>query len=582
MGNPLFDSIPIPVPGRSAFPMSHEVKFSCQIGALIPFFCQECLPGDVWKMSSEIFLRMSPMLAPVMHRMDVYTHFFKVPMRLIYEDWETFITGGKNGDGKKQDGSIAVFPQISNYCVDTTRCAPGQLLDYLGYPTWQYDSQGGEEPSSYKGLKKEDMLTSLNLSLAPLRAYHLIWNDYYRDQNLSTDIREFPIMRKGGIFDWQDINDDFPWMYLMRYRAWEKDYFTSALPWAQRGEQVTIPLADSAPITFMPGTSPSMVYSAETITSMTSGGHQSLESSTPSNLPGTVVAGTKLGSVMLHQNQGQIGRDVDVSIDNSANLRVDLSQASSVTINELRRLYAIQRFAERNAVGGARYIEQIFAHFGVLSSDARLQRPEYLGGGKSPVVISEVLQQSQTTGADSPGGASSLGDMAGRAISVGKSHSFATKCEEHCIIMGIMSVMPRSSYQQGISRFLTKFDKFDYAWPSFARLGEQEVFNYELFPTNTSDDVKTFGYQSRYAEYKFINSHVHGKFKTDLNYWHLGRVFDAPPKLNPAFITFDPREVDRIFAVQTKDATDEHCYVQIFNKVQAVRPLPKYGTPEGL
>lgn len=571
MGNPLFETIRVNVPGRTAFPMSHEVKMSAQIGALIPFFIQHTLPGDVWKMSSEIFLRMSPMLAPVMHRMDVYTHFFKVPMRLIYEDWETFITGGKNGDGVKSDGTVAVFPQIAGYEVGK----PGQLPDYLGYPTSQYDSQGGQEPSSYKGLKEGDILESINLSMAELRAYNLVWNEYYRDQNLSADIKDSPYMKKGGIFEWSDIQKNVPWMSLMRYRAWEKDYFTSALPWAQRYKPVDLPIGDQAPIKFNNNGIESELVACDTFSSQLQ------------DNPVLAPFGNRLvlkgASTTLAVNSGSRDETFGVTVDNSQNLYADLKNATSVTINELRRLYAIQRFAEKSAVGGARYIEQILSHFGVVSSDARLQRPEYLGGGKSPVIISEVLQQSQTTGADSPGGASSLGDMAGRAISVGKTHGFATKCEEHCIIIGILSVMPRTTYQQGISRFLTKFDKFDYAWPSFANLGEQEVFNYEIFPQNNeTSDNKTFGYQSRYAEYKFINSHVHGKFKTDLNYWHLGRVFDAPPALNPAFITFDPREVDRIFAVQTKDATDEHCYIQIFNKVQAVRPLPKYGTPEGL
>lgn len=211
----------------------------------------------------------------------------------------------------------------------------------------------------------------------------------------------------------------------------------------------------------------------------------------------------------------------------------------------------------------------------------------YLGGGKSPVVISEVLQTSQTTENDAgKENGSVLGDMAGRGITVGNTHSFKKFFEEHCIVMGIMSILPRSAYQQGVSRFLTKFDKYDYYFPEFAHLGEQEVLNKDLFVTPADGTVQPgktnnsiFGYQSRYAEYKFVNSHIHGKFKTDLSYWHLGRIFKNQPNLNSAFVTFAPPEAERIFPVQVHDVTDEHFYVQIYNDFKAIRPIPKYSTP---
>lgn len=561
MSNPLFQTVKVTKPGRSAFNLSHEVKLSAQFGALVPIFCQEALPGDTFKLNSELFIRMAPMLAPIMHRVNVYTHFFCVPMRLIWDDWEEFITGGRDGL------SEPVFPRMSNYIVPRS----GSLLDYLGYPS-SLDRDG-----SIDNLAENDEISSFDMSILPLRAYHLIWNEYYRDQNLSEDISESPYMHQSGVFKFDAINKAVPWFFNIRYRAWEKDYFTSALPWSQRGAEAVIPLSSDMTVEARRTGHAGMLRDVVTgLPISMSAGNQYLQAKIPGSTAPSHSTG-RLSVGPLNSNTSSQGNPAYYDPDGS--LYVDGKQTAA-PINELRRAFALQRFLERNAVGGARYIEQIMAHFGVTSSDARLQRPEYLGGGKSPVVISEVLQTSQTTqesAGKKDGGV--LGDMAGRGISVGKSHSFTKFFEEHCIVMGIMSILPRSAYMQGVSRFLTKFDKYDYYFPEFAHLGEQEVFNRELFVSTTTEDTQTFGYQSRYAEYKFINSHVHGKFKTDLSYWHLARVFKNLPKLNSSFIQMSPAEAERIFPVQVKDFDTEHFYCQIYNNFRAIRPIPKYSTP---
>jgi len=264
----------------------------------------------------------------------------------------------------------------------------------------------------------------------------------------------------------------------------------------------------------------------------------------------------------------------------NGSLKADLSQATGISINELRRGFSLQRWLENNARGGARYIEQILSHFGVRSSDARLQRPEYLGGTKTPVVISEVMQtsESQTT---------PQGNYAGTGTSFGVGRAFKRFFEEHGYIIGIISIMPRSAYQQGVPRHFKKFDKFDFYWPEFAHLGEQEIKNSEIYYDYDSsvlaqkENDKLFGYSPRYAEYRFINSSVHGDMATTLNFWHLGRIFDSRPGLNGDFVTCKSDTQDtglnRVFAVT--DTNSHHLWVQMYVNCKALRPLPKYGTP---
>jgi hypothetical protein len=514
----IFDRIQLTRPKRSVFDLSHERKFSMNMGDLVPILCQEVVPGDSFRLSLQQLVRMQPMLAPMMHRVNVTTHFFFVPNRLIWNEWEDFITGGDKGDKNP------VFPTFNRTSPTTAAILGltyGSLSDYLGYPVSRIAQTGN--------------VTIPKFSQLPYRAYHLIWNEYYRDQNLQkpVDIN----LSSGNTILTQINSDTNAWAaraMCIQKRAWEKDYFTSALPYAQKGEQLSLPFSSDAPV--VSGDNKPVHISA----------------SSPNNPNDHYI--------QTMGEQGQI-------------LKADLSNTSTAKINELRQAFQIQKWLEKNARGGSRYIEQILTHFGVKSSDARLQRPEYLGGGKTPVTISEVLQNSATEES------SPQGNMTGHGVSVGSTHSFKRTFEEHGFIIGIMSVLPRTAYFQGMPKIFNKFDRFDYYWPEFAHLGEQEVKMSELYydPSGATND-ETFGYQPRYSEYRFINDSVHGDFQNTLKFWHMAREFNTKPALNSSFVKANP--TNRVFAVT--DPKYPKLLVNTYANIQAVRPMPKYGNPGGI
>ena len=452
------------------------------MGDLVPVFLQETLPGDKFKVNMEHLIRFQPLLAPIMHRVNVYTHFFFVPNRLVWNDWEKFITGGSDGE------QLPVFPRLREQSSDDATknlFRKGSLSDYLGFPSSNVPSSGD---------------LKVDLSALPYRAYQLIYNEYYRDQNLTNPI-EFS--KSSGIIG--GGTQEFINLTALRKRAWEKDYFTSALPWAQRGEQLTIPIAGEAPV----------VGNGNTYITVRNGNNN--EFLTPGNLftDGSYV-------------EDSTGAKAMFTTGNIQGLEADLNNVSASSINELRQAFSIQKWLEKNARGGSRYVEQLLAHFGVRSSDARLQRPEYLGGGKTPVVISEVLQNSAST-ENSP-----QGQMVGHGISVGNTNEFRARFEEHGFVIGIMSIIPRTSYQNGLPRVFQKYDKFDYFFPDLAHLGEQSVKKSELFLDTTKfldneENAGTFGYQPRYAEYRFVNDSVHGDMAGNLDFWHMGRKFTSLP-----------------------------------------------------
>jgi len=516
----IFDSVPMSRPQKSKFDLSHERKFTFKMGVLTPIMCQEVLPGDSFNVETELMIRLQPMIAPIMHRVNVYTHYFFVPNRLIWDEWEDFITGG-------EDGLAAPVPP---YFTITSGSAgsmyPGSLCDYLGYPTWPASPAPVIDPTK-----------QLNVSVLPLRAYQLINNEYYRDQNL-TDPIEFS--KGSGQVSGSPLGE----LVQLRKRCWEKDYFTSALPWAQRGAEVLIPIEGEADFTYK---NRSDVFRSSDGIAV----NGSLTATSVGPTDGVFAVG---GSAARLENIDEID-----------------FQNTSVTINDLRRSIALQKWLEVSARGGARYTEQLRSHFGETPEDSRLQRPEYLGGGKQPVVISEVLSTVQFE-EDIP-----QGNMSGHGISVGRSNGFRKKFKEHGYIIGIASVIPRTAYQQGIPRSLTRFDKFDYAWPKLANIGEQAIFNKELYYTGavTNNPNFAFGYQSRYSEYKYMPSTVHGDFRGNLSYWHMGRIFSTEPALNKAFVESDP--TTRIFAVTDVEADPLYC--QLYHKVSGIRPLPYYGVP---
>ena len=507
----IFDKISLKKPKGSVFDLGHEVKMSCNFGELIPIMCNEVVPGDVFNHSSEIQLRFAPLLAPIMHRVNVYTHFFFVPNRLVWDDWEDFMTGGK--DGKLQ-------PLMPYFPFDVEGgLGIGSLADYFGLPA--------------------DKPIKANINALPFRAYNLIYNEYYRDQNLQ---EEAYLSTKSGA-------DTYSGKYKVLKRCWEKDYFTSALPWPQRGDDVHISMGDTAPV----------VPTGEGIPRFDN--HDFPDA-------GLKGAARWTSSRLLSDESGNVAKWHE-----DTGLVADLANSKGATVNDLRKATRLQTWLEKNARAGSRYIEQILAHFGVRSSDARLQRPEYLGGGKAPVVISDVPQTSQSTDT------SAQATLAGNAQSYSNTNSFRRRFEEHGYIIGIMSVLPRTAYQQGIPKQFLKEDRFDYYFPEFAHLGEQPILKKEVYSSGIPEyDDEVFGYTPRYAEYKYQPSRVAGDFRNSLNFWHLGRIFEDKPELNSDFVSCNDEALQRIFAV-TDDQQDK-IWVQLYNNTRAFRLMPYHSTPQ--
>lgn len=552
MGN-LWNSIRIRPPKSNRFNLSHDVKQTMKFGVITPIMCVPTLPGDVFKLNTEILCRFAPMKAPIMHKINVYTHFFYIPSRLLWSHWKDFITGGEDGT------SSPSYPRLK-INANTNQLggvfSSGSLADYLGFPV--VNSGAGV----YSGRE-------IDIDALPFRAYQLVYNEYYRDQNV-TDPVDIGKDMDGVIRDVRELMS-------LRNRSWKKDYFTSALPWAQRGEEVSLPLQGTAPIK----------YPEELISTI---GVSELDSIIYPSQPDYSTSSPLLADEQTNLVLGLEDRDVKVKIGTRGGVPygyvrgsdleslagvADLSKASASTINELRRAIKAQEFLELSARGGSRYIEQIYSYFGVRSSDARLQRPEFLGGGKSAVMINDVLQTSQTT--DS----SPLATPSGHAVGVQNTHSFKYRCEEHGYILGLMTVMPDPSYQQGLPRVFQKFDRLDYYWPQFAHLGEQEILQSELYVDMSTDGNgananETFGYAPRYSEYKYIPNSVHGDFRDTLNFWHMGRIFSGPPRLNDSFLT-NMSAADRPFAVT--DSGIDKIWVNIHHNFKALRLMPKYGSP---
>ncbi len=516
-------------------------------GQLVPVLVQEMIPSDYFSDRVETFMRFAPLVSPVMHRANAYLHVFFVPNRILWDGWEDFITGNL------PDDETPAAPYL-NWCnryhsslgIDVKA---GDLGDYLGLPL------SIESETDYQQ----------KVSALPHAAYQRIYYEYYRDENLQDSIEKVELIDG----DNTSIQDD---LYPLRYRAWTKDYFTSALPWAQKGDEVMLPLGSFNDVP---------VYTDELMTGVpyptrlkpalpASPWEEAIDSETTWSA-GTdgELADMKLPGV-LPGSFIPAGLDAELS---QFKARTSDLEAEAASINNLRRAFRLQEWLEKNARGGTRYVESIQVHFGIRPQDSRLQRPEYVGGAMQPVTISEVLS---TVGTEER----PQGDMAGHGISVGSSGKIKYFAREHGYLIGIMSVMPVPAYQQGIPRHFSRFDRFDYYWQDFAHIGEEEILNKELVATGDIDhDNQTFGYTPRYASYKYAPSTVHGDFRTSLDFWHMGRIFDPenPPALNSDFIRMQPQEVSRIFAVQ--DTGVNHLWVHMYHNIKMRRPMPKFGVP---
>lgn len=504
---------------RNVFNRTAEWKGTAKMGQLIPVLTEEILPGDTYNVQSDMVIRLQALIAPIMHRVDATIHFFFVPTRLLQDDWETYIGGGKSGT----EADSLVAPMINS---GETGFATSSLADYLEVPTG---------------------VPNLNVLAYPFRAYNKIWNEWYRNESVQDEV---PVSTAFG-------PDTLTNTTILR-RCWQNDYFTNALLSAQRGPTVYLPLGKSAPVA---------VY----------GDGKSLGLKYPVTQQDGYQLGGNLGSGEAYITTGPNAAAFGVSTDASKSGivgTVDLSGATASSINDIRWSFQVQRFFEKMARGGYRYVELLLSHFGVRSEDARLQRSEYLGGGKAPIVISEVLQTSST---DST---SPQGNMSGHGFSLGRSRGIHKTFTEHGYLLGILSVMPKSSYFQGLNRMYSRKSRFDYAWPVFSHLGEQAILNKELFAQ--SDTVKdgdkvvneqTFGFTPRFQEYRSKMSTVHGDFRNSLEFWTLVRDFSSLPTLSAQFVECNPS--DRIFAVKDTD----NLLIDVLHRIQAVRCLPKQGIP---
>lgn len=493
----VFSTVPRAKIRKSGFNLDHERKLSGDFGKLYPILVEEVVPGDTFSISSEVFIRLAPMIAPVMHRINAYVHFFYVPNFLLWKNWEKFIT----------EESELTVPKIDV----NNQVIIGSLADHLGIPTGNYSEGGG-----------------VTVNALPFRAYSKIWNDYYRDQNLEEEIDI-----EGGQADtvFQPVAT----------RKWEKDYFTSSLPFAQKGESVNV---TGTPVYKERSEIQSSIFDPE-----------------------DPIAGN------LH-SVGQFpegGGALDIGeVGSSFPGRIENLDGVEVNINELRIATRVQRWLERSARSGSRYIEHLLAHWGIISDDLRLQRAEYIGGGKTPVVVSEVLQMAgEAQNPNRP-----LGDLAGHGLSIGKSNTAKKHCKYHGWIFGILSVMPTTNYLQGLHKKFSRLINFDYYYPEFAQLGEQAVLMKELYLQGNEEDEETFGYQGRWNEMRYGTSTVHGDFRQNLEFYHLARKFENKPQLNTQFVECHP-DSERIFATDDKD----YLWINIYNRVRAIRPMPYQNDP---
>ncbi|AXH74597.1 MAG: major capsid protein [Microviridae sp.] len=509
---------------RSTFDRSHGLKTTFNAGELIPIYVDEALPGDTFSCNLTAFSRLATPIHPTMDNAFMDSFFFAVPVRIVWDDFEEFMGETKTykaAGATRLDGTpdfTVAAPIPPTITAGGSGEAEQSLSDYFGIPT---------------------KIAALEFSALWHRAYTLVWNDWFRDENLQAPKT---ISTASGA----DAT-----AYALLNRGKKHDYFTSALPWPQKGADVTIPLGVQADIKLKDIT-------------VTGGDDEYAVFYSGANVQDDFRSHPTLGDVGTAWNN-----------NTSANLYADLTDATSATINQLRLAFATQKFLEIQARGGSRYIEVIKNHFNVTSPDARLQRPEYLGGGSSPVNISPVAQTSSTDATTPQGNLSAIG------TTVLSGHSFTKSFTEHTIVIGMVSVRTDLTYQQGLNRMFSRETIYDYYWPTLSTIGEQAVKNKEIYAQGSAADETTFGYQERYAEYRYKPSSITGKFRSNatgtLESWHYAQEYSALPLLGDSWIQVTDTNVQRTLAVASEP---QFIFDSLF-KLKCTRPMPVNSIPGG-
>jgi hypothetical protein len=532
----MFSQVPkVSIP-RSSFNRSFGLKTTFDSSYLVPIFVDECLPGDTFNVKMTGFCRMATPLHPFMDNVHMDTFFFAVPIRLIWDNWEKF-NGAQDDPGDSTDYLVPTMDATAS-----TGYANGSLHDYLGLPTQVPDY---EHSSLWH------------------RAYNLVYNSWFRDENIIDSV----------VVDKDDGPDD-PSDYVLLKRGKRHDYFTSCLPWPQKGDAVTISLGASAP-----------VYGDGTTLGFTDGTlnfgitHEGTAQEAFNRHAYNVAVASSISGTSPYPTVTMKG--IGIVESGASGLTADLSSAEASTINELRQAFQLQKLFEKDARGGTRYVEVIKGHFGVTSPDFRLQRPEYLGGGTTRININPVAQTSSTDGTSPQGNLTAFG------VGSFSGHGFTKSFVEHCVLIGLINIRADLTYQQGLDRMFSRSTRYDFYWPSLSHIGEQAVLTKELYcqdptvdtgSTGTPDNEKVFGYQERYAEYRYKPSKITGKFRSNdaqsLDAWHLSQEFSSLPTLNQSFIE-ENVPIDRVTVVTTEP---EFLFDSYFD-MKCARPMPVYSVP---